>query len=78
MGGPTTALPPACSWPARGSAAGVVGAHPSLARDQLDAGDLRHHTDFRRVYATLLAGWLGADSADVLGGKFEALPFLRA
>jgi uncharacterized protein (DUF1501 family) len=57
---------------------GVVGAHPSLARDQLDDGDLRYHTDFRRVYATLLSGWLNAPSADVLGGKFEPVPFLRA
>jgi uncharacterized protein (DUF1501 family) len=57
---------------------GVVGAHPSLARDQLDDGDLRHHTDFRRVYATLLSGWLNAPSAEVLGGKFEPVPFLRA
>ena len=30
---------------------GAVGAHPSLA--DLDDGDLRHHTDFRQVYATL-------------------------
>ena len=37
--------------------AGLVGAHPSL--DDLDDGDLKHHTDFRRVYATLLETWLG-------------------
>src|SRR5262249_37358792 len=36
---------------------GVVGKHPSLA--DLDAGDLKFHTDFRRIYATLLDGWLG-------------------
>ena len=29
---------------------GVVGKHPSLA--DLDDGDLKYHTDFRRVYAT--------------------------
>jgi uncharacterized protein (DUF1501 family) len=57
---------------------GVVGAHPSLAADQLDQGDLRYHTDFRRVYATLLDGWLGCTSADVLGGKFESIPLLRS
>src|SRR5262249_25986042 len=39
---------------------GVVGRHPSLA--DLDVGDLKFHTDFRRVYATLLDGWLGCDS----------------
>jgi uncharacterized protein (DUF1501 family) len=56
---------------------GVVGQHPSLAPDQLDAGDLKHHTDFRRVYATLLDGWLGCAPAEVLGGHFEPLPLLK-
>ncbi|WP_406698646.1 DUF1501 domain-containing protein [Singulisphaera sp. Ch08] len=56
---------------------GVVGAHPSLAADQLDAGDLKHHTDFRRVYASLLGDWLACDSAAVLGGTFEPLPLLK-
>jgi uncharacterized protein (DUF1501 family) len=48
---------------------GVVGKHPSLS--DLDAGDLKHHTDFRRVYATLLDGWLGCDSNAVLGAKWD-------
>jgi len=48
---------------------GVVGKHPSLK--DLDVGDLKHHTDFRRVYATLLDGWLGCDSRAVLGAKWE-------
>jgi uncharacterized protein (DUF1501 family) len=48
---------------------GVVGAHPSLA--DLDAGDLKFHTDFRRVYATLLDGWLGCDGKAVLGTKWD-------
>jgi uncharacterized protein (DUF1501 family) len=56
---------------------GVVGEHPSLAPDRLDAGDLRHHTDFRRVYAALLDHWLGCDSAAVLGGTFEPLPLIK-
>src|SRR5262249_37444978 len=43
---------------------GVVGKHPSLS--DLDAGDLKFHTDFRRVYATQLDGWLGCDSKAVL------------
>ena len=54
---------------------GVVGKHPSL--DDLDAGDLKFHTDFRRVYATLLDGWLGCDSTAVLGGRFDPIPLLR-
>jgi uncharacterized protein (DUF1501 family) len=48
---------------------GVVGKHPSLA--DLDAGDLKFHTDFRRVYAAQLDGWLGCDSKAVLGDKCE-------
>ena len=54
---------------------GLVGKHPSLAK--LDDGDLTFHTDFRRVYATLLDEWLGCDSKLVLGGKFEPLPLIR-
>ena len=47
----------------------VVGKHPSLA--DLDAGDLKFHTDFRRVYATLLDSWLGCDSKAVLGTTWD-------
>jgi uncharacterized protein (DUF1501 family) len=47
---------------------GVVGKHPSLA--DLDAGDLKYHTDFRRVYATQLDRWLGCDSKTVLGAAW--------
>jgi uncharacterized protein (DUF1501 family) len=48
---------------------GVVGKHPSLS--DLDAGDLKYHTDFRRIYATLLDTWLGCDSKTVLGAKWD-------
>ena len=52
---------------------GHYGALPSLT--QLDAGDnLVHTTDFRRVYASLIEGWLGADAQPVLRGRFEAFP----
>ena len=54
---------------------GAVGKHPSLS--DLDAGDLQYHTDFRRVYATLLDRWLGCDSKAVLGGKFEHIELLK-
>jgi uncharacterized protein (DUF1501 family) len=47
---------------------GVIGKHPSLA--DLDAGDLKFHTDFRSVYATQLDDWLGCDSKVVLGAKW--------
>jgi uncharacterized protein (DUF1501 family) len=55
---------------------GVVGKHPSLA--DLDAGDLKFHTDFRRVYATLLDGWMGCDSKAVLSAKWEHVKELEA
>jgi uncharacterized protein (DUF1501 family) len=54
---------------------GAVGDHPSLS--DLDSGDLKYHTDFRRVYATLLDSWLGVDSQLVLGGKFEQIEALK-
>jgi uncharacterized protein (DUF1501 family) len=50
---------------------GVIGQHPSLG--DLDAGDLKFHTDFRRVYATLLDHWLGCDSKAVLGEKWDSI-----
>ncbi|MEX0586118.1 MAG: DUF1501 domain-containing protein [Pirellulales bacterium] len=55
---------------------GLVGAPPSLKRDDLLSGDLAFHTDFRRVYATLLDNWLGCDSRRVLGEPFEHLKLL--
>jgi len=54
---------------------GPVGKHPSLS--DLDAGDLKYHTDFRRVYATLLDCWLGCDSKAVLGAGFEPVKLLK-
>jgi uncharacterized protein (DUF1501 family) len=54
---------------------GLIGTHPSLK--DLDSGDLRYHTDFRRIYATLLDRWLGCDSTAVLGEKFEHLDFIK-
>jgi uncharacterized protein (DUF1501 family) len=55
--------------------AGVVGKHPSLA--DLDDDDLKFHTDFRRVYSTLLDDWLGCDSKLVLGAKWDHLKELE-
>jgi uncharacterized protein (DUF1501 family) len=55
---------------------GAVGKHPSLS--DLDAGDLKHHTDFRQVYATLLDRWLGCDSFAILGGRYEHIDLIKA
>jgi uncharacterized protein (DUF1501 family) len=55
---------------------GVYGDHPSLRPQDLDAGDLKFHTDFRSVYATILSNWMKADSAQILGANFKTLPML--
>ncbi len=57
-------------------ATGVHGAHPSL--EDLDEGDLKHHTDFRSVYATLLENWLHVPSQEILLGQYDTLPLLKA
>ena len=55
--------------------AGLFGKHPSLS-DLDENQDMKFNTDFRSVYATLLEGWLGVPSGDVLGGKFEQVGFV--
>ncbi|OYP31712.1 DUF1501 domain-containing protein [Rhodopirellula sp. MGV] len=54
--------------------AGEVGDYPSLT--DLEEGDLKHHTDFRSVYATVLQQWLECSSDSILDGSFPMLPFL--
>ena len=56
---------------------GQYGTPPSLTA--LDPGDnLIHTTDFRRVYATMISGWLGLkDTKGVLKGDFETFPLFR-
>ena len=50
---------------------GHYGTPPSLTK--LDAGDnLIYTTDFRKVYATMISGWLGfQDTKSLLNGNFE-------
>jgi uncharacterized protein (DUF1501 family) len=56
---------------------GQYGKPPSLA--ELVLGDnLASTTDFRRVYATLIQDWLGADATKVLGQKFESLGMITS
>ncbi len=56
---------------------GTIGDHPSLT-DLDNEGDLKFHTDFRRLYATLLDSWLACPSTQVLPGTFEHLPIFKA
>jgi len=55
---------------------GLVGKHPSLS--DLDNDAPKFHTDFRRVYATMLSGWLGMDSEAVLGAKYKPMDLFTA
>ena len=57
------------------SKAGLIGKHPSLT-DLDKEGDMKFHTDFRSVYATLLENWLEIPAETVLGGKFKKLDFV--
>jgi uncharacterized protein (DUF1501 family) len=56
----------------KGVKGGLHGRHPSLT--DLDDGNLKMTTDFRRVYATMINEWLGYDdTAAILKSKFETL-----
>ncbi|MHC4642047.1 MAG: DUF1501 domain-containing protein, partial [Planctomycetota bacterium] len=54
---------------------GLIGPRPSLT--DLDNGAPKFHTDFRRVYATVLDRWLGFDSQVILGRHYESLNILN-
>jgi uncharacterized protein (DUF1501 family) len=56
---------------------GQYGTIPSLTK--LDAGgNLIHTTDFRRVYATMIDGWLGLhDTRQLLNGDFQPFEMFR-
>jgi uncharacterized protein (DUF1501 family) len=48
----------------KGVKGGLYGQHPSLT--DLDDGNMKMTTDFRRVYATMIQEWLGYDHAEVI------------
>jgi uncharacterized protein (DUF1501 family) len=50
---------------------GLYGKHPSL--QDLYEGDLKHTTDFRSVYASVLRDWMKVDSEKILGAKYEPI-----
>jgi uncharacterized protein (DUF1501 family) len=52
---------------------GHYGDVPSLT-DLDEGGNLKFTTDFRRVYASLIEGWLRHDSKALLGGEFRTFP----
>jgi uncharacterized protein (DUF1501 family) len=56
----------------KGVKGGFYGRHPSLT--DLDDGNMKMTTDFRRVYATAIKEWLGYDDSDaILKGRFAPL-----
>jgi uncharacterized protein (DUF1501 family) len=57
---------------------GLVGQTPSLLELDPRHGDLKMSLDFRRVYATVLADWLGLPAKTALSGDFERLPLFRS
>jgi uncharacterized protein (DUF1501 family) len=56
--------------------AGLIGDHPRL--DNLVDGDLRHHTDFRQVYAAVLEQWLKCPAGTVLKGDYAPVAAITA
>ena len=56
---------------------GFYGKPPSLT-DLVLGDNLESTTDFRRVYATLIQEWMGADAAKVLGQKLTTMGMFRA
>lgn len=53
---------------------GILNALPDL--QNLNDGDLIYTEDFRKVYATVLKNWLGADSTKILGWKNGVYDFV--
>jgi uncharacterized protein (DUF1501 family) len=58
-----------------GVRAGLIDETPKLL--DLEDGDLKMTIDFRRVYAGVLAGWLGLPSQSALGQALEPLQLVR-
>lgn len=55
---------------------GLIGKHPDLSN--LEDGNLRHHTDFRQVYAGILQQWLDTPPAEILHGKFKPVEVVKS
>jgi len=53
---------------------GLINEIPSLT--DLDQGDLKYSIDFKQVYATILNKWLKVDEVNILGEKYDLLPFI--
>lgn len=56
---------------------GLIGDHPSMDPKDLNDGDIKFHTDFRCVYADILASHLAIDPTVILGQGFDPLGVLK-
>jgi uncharacterized protein (DUF1501 family) len=55
---------------------GQYGAPPSLT--DLDEGNLKYTTDYRRIYSTLINGWMGHDHPSaILRDEFSSIPIFN-
>lgn len=52
-----------------GVRSGLTGSHPQL--NDLTDGDLKHHTDFRQVYAAVIEKWFGTSSEGILKKAYK-------
>jgi uncharacterized protein (DUF1501 family) len=55
---------------------GLIGKLPSLSN--LQDGDLRHHTDFRQVYAAVIENWFECEAEPILKGNYNAIDVFAA
>jgi len=56
---------------------GFLGPHSDLTK--LKDGDLRHRTDFRSVYASIIRDWFAHDDlTSILGGRFKPINAFRS
>ena len=44
---------------------------------ELEMGNLKFHTDFRQIYASVLDQWLGVSSKVVLSGEFKPVEIVK-
>ena len=56
--------------------AGLLGKQPSLMN--LQDGDLKHHTDFRQVYASVIEDWFKCKSEAILKGHYEPVDIFKS
>ncbi len=53
---------------------GLLGSAPDLGISEKE--DLEYATDFRGIYSSVIDKWLEADSSQILGEKFDHVPFI--